>query len=86
MALHAKIDTHFASLFARSIEKLRTSPDGDGSVLDHSLIVFGAGMSDGQAPLRLSVAARGDWRCREEDARKSLPRCEGVDACRQLLA
>src|SRR6266853_1075733 len=37
-------------------------------------------------PLRLSVAARGDWRCREEDARKSLPRCEGVDACRQLLA
>ena len=49
MALHAKIDTHFASLFAAFIEKLRTSPDGDGSVLDHSLIVFGAGMSDGQA-------------------------------------
>ena len=49
MALHAKIDTHFASLFAAFIDKLRTSPDGDGSVLDHSLIVFGAGMSDGQA-------------------------------------
>src|SRR5688572_3583020 len=49
MALHAKIDTHFASLFAAFVEKLRTSPDGDGSVLDHSLIVFGAGMSDGQA-------------------------------------
>jgi hypothetical protein len=49
MALHAKIDTHFASLFAAFIDKLRHSPDGDGSVLDHSLIVFGAGMSDGQA-------------------------------------
>jgi hypothetical protein len=49
MALHAKIDTHFASLFAAFIDKLRASPDGDGSVLDHSLIVFGAGMSDGQA-------------------------------------
>ena len=49
MALHAKIDTHFAALFAGFIEKLRTSPDGDGSVLDHSLIMFGAGMSDGQA-------------------------------------
>jgi hypothetical protein len=49
MALHAKIDTHFASLFAAFIDRLRNSPDGDGSVLDHSLIVFGAGMSDGQA-------------------------------------
>jgi hypothetical protein len=49
MALHAKIDTHFASLFAAFLDKLRHAPDGDGSVLDHSLIVFGAGMSDGQA-------------------------------------
>src|SRR6187402_2049540 len=49
MALHAKIDTHFTTLFASFIDKLRQSPDGDGSVLDHSLIVFGGGMSDGQA-------------------------------------
>jgi hypothetical protein len=49
MALHAKIDTHFASLFAAFLDRLRHAPDGDGSVLDHSLIVFGAGMSDGQA-------------------------------------
>ena len=49
MALHGKIDTHYVGLFASFIERLRTSPDGDGSVLDHSLIVFGAGMSDGQA-------------------------------------
>jgi hypothetical protein len=49
MALHAKIDTHFATLFAAFVEKLRTSPEADGSVLDHSLIVFGGGMSDGQA-------------------------------------
>jgi hypothetical protein len=49
MALHAKIDTHYAELFAAFVDRLRNSPDGDGSVLDHSLIVFGAGMSDGQA-------------------------------------
>jgi len=49
MALHSKIDAHFASLFAAFVEKLRNSPDGDGSVLDHSFIVFGGGMSDGQA-------------------------------------
>ena len=49
MAQHAKINTHFAQLFATFLERLRDSPEGDGSVLDHSLIAFGAGMSDGQA-------------------------------------
>jgi hypothetical protein len=59
MALHATINTHYANLFAAFVEKLRLSPDGDGSVLDHSLIFFGAGMSDGQAhsayPLPLAM-------------------------------
>ena len=49
MALHAKIDTHYAELFAAFVERLRKAPEGDGTVLDNSLIVFGAGMSDGQA-------------------------------------
>jgi hypothetical protein len=38
---------------------LRNSPEGDGNVLDHSLIAYGTGMSDGQAhdsyPLPLSL-------------------------------
>jgi len=59
MAQHAKINTHFAGLFADFVGKLRAAPEGDGSVLDHSLIAFGAGMSDGQAhnsyPLALAV-------------------------------
>ena len=59
MAQHAKINTHFAELFAEFVAKLRAAPDGDGSVLDHSLIAFGAGMSDGQAhnsyPLALAI-------------------------------
>jgi hypothetical protein len=49
MAQHAKINTYFTQLFARFLETLRKSPDGDGSLLDHSLIAFGTGMSDGQA-------------------------------------
>jgi hypothetical protein len=49
MEQHARINTYFASLFARFLEKLRNSPEGAGSVLDNSLIMFGAGMSDGQA-------------------------------------
>jgi hypothetical protein len=48
-AQHAKINTLFISLFAEFVEKLKTSPEGDGSLLDHSLIAYGHGMSDGQA-------------------------------------
>lgn len=49
MAEHAKINTYYSSLFAEFLTKLAESPDGDGSLLDHSLIAYGAGMSDGQA-------------------------------------
>jgi hypothetical protein len=59
MALHAKINTHFTTLFATFVERLRTTREGDGSLLDHSFLVYGAGMSDGQAhnsyPLPLAV-------------------------------
>ena len=49
MAQHATITAHFVALFAKFVERLKSAPDGDGSVLDHSLIAFGTGMSDGQA-------------------------------------
>ena len=32
--------------FADHIDKLRSTPDGDGTLLDHSTILYGAGMSD----------------------------------------
>ncbi|HEY7443510.1 MAG TPA: DUF1552 domain-containing protein [Vicinamibacterales bacterium] len=47
VAKKAKIDTYHLDLFARYLEKLRTTPDGDGNLLDHSLIVYGSGMSNG---------------------------------------
>jgi hypothetical protein len=66
MALHAQIDTHYVQLFAAFVEKLRSMPEADGSVLDHSLIVFGCGMSDGQAhsayPLPLAAVGRAGGR------------------------
>ena len=43
----AKIDRYHTEMFAYFLEKLRSTPDGDGTLLDHSLIVFGSGMSDG---------------------------------------
>ncbi len=49
MAQHAKVNTYFTVLFASFLERLRAAPEGEGSVLDHSLIAYGTGMSDGQA-------------------------------------
>jgi hypothetical protein len=44
---HAKINTHHMMLFARFLQKLQSTTDGDGSLLDHSMIIYGAGMADG---------------------------------------
>jgi len=37
--------------FAYFLDKLRQTPDGDGSLLDHSIFVYGSGISDGNNPL-----------------------------------
>jgi hypothetical protein len=47
MAKHARLNTFHLQQFAKFIEKLRAAPDGDGSVLDHSLLCYGSGMSNG---------------------------------------
>jgi hypothetical protein len=47
----AKIDQHLVGLFAEYLEKLRSTPDGDGSVLDHSMILYGACISEAQRHL-----------------------------------
>jgi hypothetical protein len=46
MAQVVKINTYYARMYAKFLEKLRATPDGDGSLLDHSLIIYGAGMAD----------------------------------------
>jgi hypothetical protein len=47
IALHAKVNTHHLQLFSAFAEKLKTTPDGDGCLLDHSLLFYGSGMSNG---------------------------------------
>jgi hypothetical protein len=42
----AKINAFHVSLFAYYLEKLKATPEGDGSLLDHSLILYGSGMGD----------------------------------------
>jgi hypothetical protein len=46
VAKMAKINAFHVSLFAYFLEKLKSTPEGDGSLLDHSLYVYGSGMGD----------------------------------------
>ena len=42
----SKINTYHVSLVAEFVQKLKNTPDGDGSLLDHSLILYGSGMGN----------------------------------------
>jgi hypothetical protein len=42
----ARIQRHHIALFAEHLEKLRNTPDGDGSLLDHVILLFGSGISN----------------------------------------
>jgi Protein of unknown function (DUF1552) len=46
MAQVVKINTYYARMYSKFLEKLQSTPDGDGTLLDHSLIIYGAGMAD----------------------------------------
>ena len=35
------------ALFAGFVKRLADTPDGDGTLLDHSVLVYGSGLSDG---------------------------------------
>jgi hypothetical protein len=47
IAKKQKIDTYHIQLLGYFLQKLQATRDGDGSLLDHSLIVYGGGMGDG---------------------------------------
>ena len=49
IASYGKINAFHTRLFAYYVDKLRATPDGDGSLLDHIVLLYGSGMSDGNA-------------------------------------
>jgi hypothetical protein len=60
-----QIDTYHVKLFAYYLDKLQSTRDGEGSLLDHSLILYGSSICDGNAhthhnlPLALVGGAAG---------------------------
>jgi len=47
MSQKARIDTYHVQMLGYLLEKMAATPDGDGSLLDHSLIMYGSGMGNG---------------------------------------
>lgn len=50
-----KINTFHVGLFAQFVERMKNTPDGEGSLLDHTLLLYGSGMSDASVHSRLSI-------------------------------
>ena len=73
----AKINRYHISLLAYFLEKLRNTPDGDGNLLDHSMILYGSAMADSHVHGHLDVpivlaghangALKGNLHVREKD-------------------
>ncbi len=59
----AQINTYHVQQFAQWVQKLKAAKEGDGSVLDNSMVVYGAGLSDGNShrhdDLPTLIAGRG---------------------------
>ncbi|MDO8794626.1 MAG: DUF1552 domain-containing protein [Vicinamibacterales bacterium] len=61
LAMLTRINTHHVSQLAYFLERLRSTSDGDGSLLDHATVLYGGGMSDGNShsPADLPVLLAG---------------------------
>jgi hypothetical protein len=63
MARFAKVNTYHVDLFGRFLQRLKTTPDGDGTMLDHSIVLYGSGMGNanvhGHVDLPYLVAGTG---------------------------
>jgi len=55
LAALVKINTWQIELFGRFLTRLKNTPDGDGSLLDHSVLLWGSGMSDSNSHSALDV-------------------------------
>ena len=53
----SKINRYHTQLFSQYLAKLRATPDGDGSLLDHMTILYGSGISNSNAALGRQPAA-----------------------------
>jgi hypothetical protein len=51
----AKINHYHITLFSEFVDKMKQTPDGDGTLLDHVVMLYGAGMSEGNGHIPLNL-------------------------------
>jgi hypothetical protein len=78
----SQINAYHMQQFAQWVTKLKATPDGDRSLLDNSMIVYGAGLSDGNRhlhedlPTLIAGKAGGAFKTgRRIVARRETPMC-----------
>lgn len=58
-----RVQTYHSRVFARFVQKMAATPDGDGSLLDHSILVYGSNMANSNAhdhfPLPSAIVGTG---------------------------
>lgn len=56
----AELNTYHMTKFAYFVERLKETPDGDGTLLDHAMVLYGSSLSDGNqhnfSPLPIVLA------------------------------
>jgi len=61
-----RINAHHVQLFSHVLERLKATPDGDGNLLDHTLLLYGSAMSNSNVhnhgPLPVLVAGGANGR------------------------
>jgi hypothetical protein len=61
VAKTAKINAYHVRMFGYLLEKMRATPDGDGTLLDHMTLIYGAGIADSNthAPVNIPFLLAG---------------------------
>ncbi|MEP7353271.1 MAG: DUF1552 domain-containing protein [Acidobacteriota bacterium] len=68
VAKMSKINRYHTELFSKHLTKLRATPDGDGNLLDHMTVMYGAGISNSNGhsgadlPIVLLGGGNGRWK------------------------
>jgi hypothetical protein len=57
IAYTQKINTHHVEQLAYLVNKMKNTPDGDGTLLDHSLLLYGSSLADGNKHTHVDLPA-----------------------------
>ena len=81
-----KIQTYHSQAFAKFLAKLAAMPDGDGSMLDHSILLYGSNMSNSNAHNHFPLPTRRRRRRLRQAQGRPAPEVSRPDAAGEPAA